>query len=131
MLVRRVVVQGRGVAKSGQRTDQQIAFGRMQVAARRIATQRPASGVDLLPRGNRQRVLEESRERADGKRNARHQTATVQLAVSGRQRFVVGAKQGQVNQRRALVAAKRIWLVYPIELRGAVGISVELVLGPL
>ena len=63
--------------------------------------------------------------------SARYRTATVQVAVPGRQRFLVGAEQGQVDQRRALVAAKRIRLVRPVQLRGAVRIAVELVLGPL
>ena len=37
VLARRVVVQPRLVAKAGQRADQQVGFGRMQVATRRIA----------------------------------------------------------------------------------------------
>ncbi len=88
VLARRVVVQARSVAKPGQRVDQQVALGRMQVAARRIAAQRPARGAGLLPGGDGQRVLQQARQRADRERRARHRTATVQVVVAGRQRLL-------------------------------------------
>ena len=81
VLARRVVVQPRRVAKSGQRADQQVGFGRMQVAARRIAAQRPARGAGLLPGGYGQRVLQQARQGVDRERRARHRTAMVEVVV--------------------------------------------------
>ncbi|MNN43188.1 hypothetical protein D3C81_1574120 [compost metagenome] len=61
MCVRRVVRQHGGLVHSpgGQ---QQVGFGRMQVAAGRIDPQRPAVAVSLLPGRQRQAVVEQLRE---------------------------------------------------------------------
>ena len=96
----------------GQRRRDQVALGRMQVAAGRIATQRPARTAEFLPRGKRQRQFEQDAEVHMIKRHRRRQTAATQVVVA-RHQPIGGERQRQL--RRAGVAAPRVGLVRPVE----------------
>jgi hypothetical protein len=127
----RIVVKARRVGKPRERADQQVALGGMKVSARRVAAQRPARAARLLPGRERERVFEQPRKRARRDRRARHGGRTKQVLIRWRERLPVGAESRQAYQRRALVAAKRIGLVHPIQRTGPERVAVEVVLGSL
>ncbi len=62
---RRVVVNGRLIVQAWEKSTDQVSLRGMEVSARRVDTQRPAGARDLLPRGQRQRIIEEP---SDGRR---------------------------------------------------------------
>src|SRR6478672_10475466 len=103
----------------------------MQIAARRVAAQRPARRAGLLPGRNGQRVLKQARKRVDRDIRARYRTAKVEVIEAWRERRLAFTEQRQVNQRRTFEATEWIRLIGPIELSRTVCITAEPVLGAL
>ena len=110
--------ESRRLAQLRIAADQDVALGGMQVAARRIRAQRPARAAGLLPRRERERVLEQARQRPEVERRARHRAALVQALVGGRDRLLIRREDRQPRERRALEAPEGIRLVRPVELAG-------------
>src|SRR5688572_25292414 len=105
---RRVMEKSRRFAQLRNAIDEEIALGGMQVAARRIHAQRPARAARLLPRRERERVLEKARQRVQVERRARHRAGRVKAVVRRRAGLVVRREERQPRERRALEAAEGI-----------------------
>ena len=91
-----VVVQARGDAV--RLGDEQVALGRVEVAARGVGAQRPPGAAVLLPRGEAERQLEEGPERRPAERARRDRARPVEIAPGGRE---VVAGQRELDARRA------------------------------
>ena len=103
--IRCVVIDRRHLAESWLRADDQVRFGRVEVAAGRIDAKGPSRAAELLPGRQAQRIPQEIGE---------HMT---------------GAGVGQRTLRRAAVRPERIRLRRPIQITERLGEAVEIVLG--
>src|SRR5438105_14413196 len=92
MFFGRIVVETGERGKARHLVNEQIALGRMQVAARRIASERPADLAGLFPGRNGQGILKEARQGANGDRSACDSYRTIQCIVVGRERRVGGVQ---------------------------------------
>ena len=99
------------VAETADMLRDHIGFGRMQIAARRIAAQRPAIRAELFPRAEPERQFQQQRDAVDG------QWLRGSGAIAG-----LGEARGETvrgqRQRRARAAgevAERIGLRIPIQ----------------
>src|SRR5438105_8223571 len=81
MFFGRIVVETGERGKARHLVNEQIAFGGMEVAARWIASERPADLAGLLPGRNSQGILKEARQGANGDRSARDASRTIQILV--------------------------------------------------
>ena len=84
MLLGGVVMQTRERRHAGDSVDEQVTFGRMQVAARRIGSKRPPHLACLLPGRNRQRILKKSRNAANSDRGADDRIINIKVVVKRR-----------------------------------------------
>ena len=91
-----VMVQARGDAIG--LGDEQVALGRVEVAARGVGAQRPPGAAVLLPRGEAERELEEGPERRPAERARRDRARPVEIAPRGRE--VVRQPAGARRERR-------------------------------
>ena len=121
-----VVIDARRKARHG--AGHEIALGRMQVAARGIAAQRPGSIAVGFPSRNAQRQLEQNRDRFEAESLRRRQRAAAQRAIA---RLKGVRKQRQLDSHRAFIAAKRIRLIGPVETAGPRRIAVQAMLAAL
>src|SRR6185369_11220535 len=126
-----VMKKSRRLSQLWNGIDEEIALGGMQVAARRIHAQRPARAAGLLPRRERERVLEEARQRAQVARYARHRAGRVEAVVWRRAGLVVRREEWQPRDRGAFEAAEGIGLVGPVQLPRAGREAGEVVLRAL
>ena len=108
-----VVVHARGDAIG--LGDEQVALGRVEVAARGVGAQRPPGAAVLLPRGEAERQLEEGPERRPAERARRDRARPVEIAPGGRE---VVACQRELDARGARVGPERLRLVRPVEAPG-------------
>ena len=131
MLPGRVVIKTGGRGNALDLVDEQIAFGRMQVAARRVGSKRPTDLAGLLPGRNGQRALEEARQRECADRGARDRPRPIEVFVGRRWRCVIRLQTRQGDERRPLVASKRIGLVRPVQAAERARIPEEVMLGLL
>jgi hypothetical protein len=95
---------------------QQIAFRGMQIAAGRIATQRPTLAFERLPGRQTKRELEQDCNAANFERLHRRKFTTTERGVACGQCF---GRQWQSDRGRARIAPKRIGLIRPIQSAGA------------
>ena len=108
------------------RADDRVALRRVEVPARGVHAQRPARVLDLLPRRDPERVLEEPTDRLQiggvGSPTGRSE------GVPGR---AVGLGDRQLDGACPVVAAEGIGLVIPVEIAEAPGVAMDVVLGDL
>ena len=115
MVFRRVVEQGRGRGKLGNRAHDDVRLGWVKVAARRIATKGPRRAPSLLPSGDGQRVVQKLGQRAkvDGR--------WCDLRARSNQRPIrpirlVGIDSSQRDAIRPPIVTKRVGLGLPVEI---------------
>ncbi len=118
------VVMHAGI-QAGQRGRQQIALGRMQVAAGGIAAQRPARGTVLLPGGQAERQFEQRPDAVAVERHRRRQPPSAQVAEA---RVQPVGDQRQRGARRTFEAAEGIGLRRPVQMPGPWRIGAQPVL---
>jgi hypothetical protein len=99
------VIDCRRLAETGLRADDQIRFGRMEVAAGRIDAKGPPGAAELFPRRQAQGIPQEIGEQ------------------------MAGAGSGQRTRRRATVRPEGIRLRRPVQITDGPGEAVEMVLG--
>ena len=121
-----VVIDAR--RQSGKIRAQQIAFRGMQIAAGRIATQRPTIAAERFPGRQAKRELEQDRNAANIERLHCRQLAAPESGVACGQGI---GGQRQSDRRRARIAPKRIGLIRPIQPAGAGRVPVEAVLAAM
>ena len=126
VIVAQVVMNPGG--QTGDGGADQVTFGRMQIAARRITTQRPARAALLLPGGQSQRQFEQQRQRIAFERVGGGSFASAHGLERGGQGI---GPQRQFDARRSRETAKRIGLVGPVESARSRGIAVQVVLARL
>src|SRR2546430_16655818 len=97
----------------------------MQVAARRIATQRPARTAERFPGRQPKRKLEQNGDAAQVERMRRRQLAATHGVEACRQRV---ACQRQLDLWRVCKDTKRIRLVGPVEPPGTRRVAVDVML---
>src|SRR5215208_8150039 len=124
MFLWRVMVQTRFELQTFQRAKDKIALSRMQIAGRRIAPQCPLRVPRFLPRGERQRQFEKSRQAAHGDRLGGD--SLINRLIGGGHRLLVRFQQGKPDECRAVESAKRIGLIRPIEKSQGLRIAVEM-----
>jgi len=103
--IRRVVIDRGRLAETGLRADDQIRFGRMEVAAGRIDAEGPSRAAELFPGRQAQRIPQEIGEQ------------------------MAGAGSGQRTLRRAAVRPEGIRLRRPVQITDGPGEAIEMVLG--
>src|SRR5271157_5810376 len=106
----------------------QVALCRMQVAARRIAPQRPARLLVQLPGGEAEGQFEENADRFDTTCLRRNGPGAKKIAIGGSK---LGAEEVQLDSRRPGVSAEGVRLRRPVEMPQGPRIPVQVVLGPL
>ncbi len=102
----------------------EIALGRMQVPARRIAAQRPRRSSIGLPRRDRERELEEDRNRVAAERHGQGQPTCAHIIETCRQ--AIGRKL-KLDARRPRIGPERVGLVRPVEIPGTWRIAAQVV----
>jgi len=128
VLLGRIVIDTRQRRQFCDFVNQQIAFGGMQVAARRVGSKRPAQLTGLLPRRNGQCVFEKARQRSEGDRGADAGLTTIQVLVERRDGRVVRCQARQGTKRRSRVASKRIRLIRPVHVTERARVAKEMML---
>ena len=131
VLFRRVVVECGRRSEVRDRADQQVAFRGMQVAARGITAQRPLGFARLLPRCDREGILEKVRDALQRDRRRRYAPIAIEILIGRPIRNLIRVPKSQLDQRRGLESPERIRLVRPIEVTQRPCIAIELVLGLL
>ena len=126
MVAAHVVVEP--ARQSRHRGAEKISLGRMQVAARRIAAQRPAVAGVRFPRREPEGELEEDGDviQLDGR--GRRESSCAHIGVARRERI---GHERQRKARRAFERAKRIRLVRPVQPAGPGRIAAQAVLAAL
>ena len=104
-----------------------LGLRRVQVAARRIHSQRPARVSHGLPGRQRHRVVEQLRDRSVVDRPGSDELRRVALVEEGS--FALDASER--FDRNTAVAAKRIRLVLPVEIAERASVTIEVVFRPL
>ena len=105
-----------------------VAFGRMQVAARGVAAQGPRAAVEGLPGRDRKRELEQYSDRLTSYRRGRRQPAGPHVREAD-VHLVGGERKG--DARGAFVGAEGIGLVCPVEIAGPGRVAAQLMLAAL
>ena len=111
VLQRRVVKNGRARMKAGNRPGDEIPLRRVKIAARRIDPEGPTSGPGLLPRGERECIVEEPRDGDTVQRGWSDETERERGRVA---RFRSDCEEIQRQHRRAIEPAERIRLRVPV-----------------
>ena len=93
MLLGRIVIKTGEWRKAWDLVNEQIAFGRMQVAARRVRSKRPAQLTGLLPCRNGQRIFKKARKRTDGNRSDNDWPTAIQVFVERGEGRIVRSQQ--------------------------------------
>jgi len=120
----RVVINRGRAGQSLDRAGDDVGFGRVKVAARRVGAQRPSRIAELFPRREAQGV---SQDGADVPA-----MADCGLRIADRWRIVgcVGPRVERVLARTG-ERSKRVGLRRPVEIAEGTGEAVEVVLGPV
>ena len=126
MIATQVVMDAGG--QIGQRRTDQIALGRMQVAARWVAAQCPTRIRVLFPSRQAQRKLEQDRQRVAVEGVGNGPLAPAHCGERYRQRIGL---QRQFDARRSSIAAKWIGLVGPVQSTRTWCVAVQVVLAGL
>src|SRR6267378_1736086 len=107
----------------------EIAFGRMQIAGRRITPQCPFRFPCLLPSRQRESKFEEPGKGPNVHWLIRDNASVVDRVVWRRNRLFIRLEQRQSDQRCAFKSPKWIRLICPIEIPKCTSIAVEMMLG--
>ena len=126
---RRVVRHDRRVTQPRHRPADQVALGRVQVAARRIDAQRPTAVPILFPGGQRQSVEKEARDILEVRRRGWDQARHKPRLVAGRLTRRSAARQW--DDPCTSIPPERLGLIGPVEIAWAGCKCPEVMLGGL
>src|ERR1700687_600690 len=126
MIAALIVVQTRGEAR--KLWAEKVAFRGVQIAARRIAAQRPALGAIRFPRRKAERELKQDRDRFEFESACRGQSAATKIVIA-RGKGVRAERQPHLHRAHEL--PKRVGLIGPIKLAGSGRVAIQAVLAAL
>ena len=104
-----------------------IPFGRMQVAARWVRTQRPAIALILLPGRQSQGQLEHHRHAVELQRCGRDRTRRIEVGI-GCRASIIGQKR-QFDPFRPGEGAEGVRLICPVQISGPICVAIRVMLG--
>src|SRR5438876_9898033 len=114
--------------QTGQRWTKQVTLRRMQIAARGIATKRPARAAECFPRRKPERNLEQDRNADEIERVRRRELAATNRVVTGREPI---RSERQLDGLRAGKLPERIRLIRPVQSARTRRVTLETVLAAL
>src|SRR5262249_8814258 len=123
MIAADIVVDAAVEAGTGRYDE--VAFGRMQVAARRVTAQRPARAPELLPGRQPQRQLAQDRRTVDVEATRGDAAGDMEVAVGGSHSI---SQERQIEDRCAVVGTEGVRLCRPVEVARSRGVAVKVML---
>src|SRR5262249_21932268 len=123
MIAADIVVDAAVEAVTGRYDE--VAFGRMQVAARRVTAHRPARAPELLPGRQPQRQLAQDRRTVDVEATRGDADGDMEVAVGGSHSI---SQERQIEDRCAVVGTEGVRLCRPVEVARSRGVAVKVML---